>query len=208
MQLNKTAPNLLLPLLLLMAGASSLITALLTFNGRYLKIGYQELPDGVASKGMEVWGLHLIFLVLTILIYICVMLCLAWPKIVKKPLKKGQILSILFGLILLTIPFFPYPFEFQLRNYQSPSDVTYVLLAQGSADFIDGNENSFMGSQQKVNVEEFYNNDNGTVRRFNCIVNRDWWFGKLGIQNSFYPRLDNVNHLKLLENRCQEIKNE
>lgn len=103
--------------------------------------------------------------------------------------------------------FFPKPFEFQVRHYQSLSDGTYILLSKGAADFVDGNEGSFTGRIKQAKVEHLYD-QNGSERNFNCLTNDAWRWGKLTVKHHFYPNLDDENHLQLLESRCQETTHE
>jgi hypothetical protein len=189
--------------MMLLAAVSSFITAYLVIDGRYIPIGYQQSPAGTAYAGMEVWDLHHVFIVLTVTIYLVAIICLFWPKLFGKMLSLPKSLGLLLGLLFMVFTFFPKPFEFQVRHYQSLSDGTYILLSQGSADFVDGNE-GFTGSIQQETIEDFYNKD-GELRQFKCVTNDAWWWGKLTVKHHFYPILDETNHLKLLESRCQEI---
>lgn len=201
------AANISFAVMILLAGLSSVITAYLVMFGRYLELGYKTNAEDVAYAGMQVWDLHHVFTVLTVVLFACALIALFWPKLFGKPLGLVKASASLFGLILLAVTFFPYPFEFQIRHYASASDGTYILLAQGSADFVDGNEGAFTGSLQEEKVESFYTKD-GSTRNFNCITNDAWWWGKLAVTHHFYPILDDKNHLTLLETRCKEITHE
>lgn len=189
--------------MILMAAIASFITAYLVIFGRYIPIGYQQDANGTAYAGMEIWDLHHVFIILTVVIYLVAMICLCWPKLFDKMLSLPRALGLLLGLVLVVFTFFPKPFEFQVRHYQSLSDGTYILLSQGSADFVDGNE-GFTGSIQEETIEDFYD-EAGQVRQFKCVTNDAWWWGKLTVKHHFYPILDKDRHLKLLESRCQEI---
>ncbi len=196
--------NISFVIMMLLAGLSSFVTAYLVMFGRYLELGYKTNAADIAYAGMQIWDLHHVLTVLTLVLYACALACLFWPKLFGKPLGLPKASALLFGLTLLAVTFFPYPFEFQVRHYASASDGTYVLLAQGSADFVDGNEGAFTGNLQEEKVESFYTKD-GNTRNFNCVTNDAWWWGKLAVTHHFYPILDDKNHLTLLETRCKEI---
>jgi len=189
--------------MILLAAMASFITAYLVLFGRYIPVGYQQDVSDTAYAVMEIWDLHQLFIVLTLVIYLAALICLVWPKLFGKMLSQTEALGLLLSLILLVFTFFPKPFEFQVRNYPSPSDGTYISLSQGSADFADGNK-GFTGSIQEETIEDFYN-EAGQVRQFKCVTNEAWWWGKLTVKHDFYPNLDKHRHLELLESRCQEI---
>ena len=193
----KPLPNLSFIVMMLLAALTSFITAYLVMFGRYIEIGYKESADGIAYAGMQIWDLHHPFIVLTVLLYICAAISFLWQKFLGKPLSLPKASVLLLGLVFLAMTFFPYPFEFQVRHYTSNSDATYIHLSEASE--------SFTGSHQTEEVEDFYDEDWNT-RRFKCITKDQWWWGKLFVSHNFYPILDKENELKLLESRCQEIK--
>lgn len=203
-QQPSSPPNISFIVMILLSAVASFLTACLVMFGRYLELGYKTNAKDVAYAGMQIWDLHHVFIVLTVVLYAAALIALIWPKLFNKPLGLLKMLALLLGLILLAITFFPRPFEFQVRHYTSASDGTYILLAQGSADFVDGNEGTFTGSIEEEKVESFYTKD-GNTRNFNCVTNEAWWWGKLAVTHHFYPILDDKNQLTLLETRCKEI---
>lgn len=203
---EKPSLNASFTAMILLAAIASFITAYLVMFGRYIPVGYQQDTSGTAYAGMEIWDLHHVSTVLTVVIYLVAMICLFWPKLFGKMLSLPKALGLLIGLVFVVFTFFPKPFEFQVRDYQSLSDGTYILLSQGSADFVDGNE-GFTGSIQEETIEDFYD-EAGQVRQFKCVTNDAWWWGKLAVTHHFYPILDDKNHLTLLETRCKEITHE
>ncbi|MGB4811541.1 MAG: hypothetical protein WBP13_03540 [Methylophilaceae bacterium] len=205
---QKSEKNLSFIVLMLFASISAFITAILIIFGRYLEIGYKTTPDDISYAGMQIWDLHQVFTVITLVFIFCALVCFFWQKLFKKVLSLPSALLLLLLLMLWAVTFFPYPFEFQLRYYASASKGTYIILAQNSGDFIDGNEDSFAGSKQTGEVESFYDEKSTNTRNFNCVTNRAWWWRKLAISQSFYPILDKKNHLSLLEKNCKEITHE
>lgn len=199
------ARNLALFATLALASLFSFLTAVLMITGRYTQVGYQADSDGSAYAGMEIWGLNQVAAVITIILFACAIICAAWPKAYGKAITWPKLLLILFSLLLLGMTFFPWPFEFQVRQYHSASQQTYILLAQGSSDFIDGNEKTFTGSLKKEEIESFYPEHGADTREFNCVTETSWWWGKLAVIHNFYPILDKQNHLALLQKHCKEI---
>ena len=197
--------NLALMAMLILGSLSSFVTAILMISGRYIQLDYLATPDGSAYAGMEIWGLNQVAAVITIILFTCAIISAAWPKAYGKPITWPKLLLILFSLLFLGMTFFPSPFEFQVRQYHSASQQTYILLAQGSADFIDGNEETFTGSLKKEEIESFYPEQGADTREFNCVTETSWWWGKLAVIHNFYPILDKQNHLALLQKHCKEI---
>lgn len=196
-----TAPKPLLNLsfivMMLLGALTSFITAYLVMFGRYIKIGYKENADGIAYAGMKIWDLHHLFIVLTVLLYICAVTSFLWQKFLGKPLSLPKASVLLLGLVFLAVAFLPYPFSFRVHHYTSVSDVTYIYFSEASENFT--------GSRQREEIETFYDKDWNT-RRFECITEDQWRWGKLTVLHNFSPILDKENELKLLESRCQEIK--
>ena len=197
--------NLALMAMLILGSLSSFVTAILMISGRYIQLDYLATPDGSAYAGMEIWGLNQVAAVITIILFTCAIISAAWPKAYEKPITWPKLLLILFSLLFLGMTFFPWPFEFQVRQYHSASQQTYILLAQDSADFIDGNEETFTGSLKKEEIESFYPEQGADTREFNCVTETSWWWGKLAVIHNFYPILDKQNHLALLQKHCKEI---
>ena len=197
--------NVALTVMLILGSLLSFITAVLMISGRYIQLGYLATPDGNAYAGMEIWGLNEVAAVLTVIVFITAIISAVWPKVFAKNISWLQLSLSLLSLVFLGLTFFPWPFEFQVRQYHSASQHSYILLAQDSADFIEGNENIFTGSLRKEEIENFYPEHGADTREFNCVTETSWWWGKLAVIHNFYPILDKQNHLALLQKHCQEI---
>lgn len=208
MESKQTPANASFIIFIFLAAISSFITGYLTMFGRYLEPGYKTTADDISYAGMQIWDLNQPFVVLTIVFYVCAGLSALWPKLFGKPITLAKAFLMWLLLTFLAITFFPYPFEFQLRHYQSAANMTYIMLDSSSGDFIDGNENAFAGSKVEEKGETFYGKDFTSARQFNCVSTRAWWWGNLSVSHAFYPILDKENNLKLLEKNCKEVTNE
>ena len=177
-----TAPKPLLNLsfivMMLLGALTSFITAYLVMFGRYITIGYKENADGIAYAGMKIWDLHHLFIVLTVLLYICATTSFLWQKFLGKPLSLPKASVLFLGLVFLAITFLPNLFSFQVRHCASISDATYIHFSEASK--------SFTWSHQIEEIETFYDEDWNT-RRFECITQDQWRWGKLTVLHNFYP---------------------
>ena len=112
------------------------------------------------------------------------------------------------ALIIALIAFLPKPFEFQIRNYNDATHMTYIFLTPNASDGFAGNQNKFMGSAQKETLNVYYHekdNPNET-KLFVCIGERAWWWGKLTIIKNFSPVFETqTTQLKLLQQFCKPI---
>lgn len=83
--------------MMLLEALSSFSTAYLVMFGDYLTIGYLENARGSAYAGMQIWDLHLVFAVLTMVIYLATLICPFCPKLF------GKVLSLPKSLVLLLL---------------------------------------------------------------------------------------------------------
>lgn len=197
--------NVALIVMLMLASISCVVTAVLMISGRYIQLSYQANSHGNPYAGMEIWGLNQVAVMFSLILFVCAAVSAVWPSAFAKNVTWPKLLTILISLLFLSVTFFPSPFEFQVRQYHSASQQTYILLAQDSADFIEGNEALFTGSLKREKIEDFYPVNTSNAREFNCVTETSWWWGKLAVIHNFYPILDKQNHLQLLERNCKEI---
>ncbi|WP_374335613.1 hypothetical protein [Leeia sp.] len=199
-------PNLPAAIYMGLFSVSSFCTAILMLSGGYNTFGLQQIlnkdGDTLNAGGLEIWGLNQLFMLLSALFMLMGLGCMLWLRWRGKSPSMWLSMLLLPVALFLLITFYPRPFEFQLRYYQGPAFATYVLLAQDSGDFIDGNEDRFYGQMDKRGVETYYL-DNGESRYFDCITERNWWWGKLAVHHGRYFILDANHHLALLQQYCK-----
>jgi hypothetical protein len=182
-----------------------LLAGVLRLQADYFELDYStgarpsmDTPD----HGAQVWDVHVLALAIAYAGMFTALLSWLWQAYRKRPPHVWAVVPMLIVGALVAVVAMPKPFEFQARLYAGPAFPTYVLIAQDSADFIDGNEDRWLGYQETIEDELYYDEATSESRYFQCRTQREWWVGKLAIRRSFYPILDDANQLKLFQEHC------
>lgn len=200
--------------LMLLTSLLSLMTAIAIFSLQYFTLGYVTDADDIGQSGMQIWDIHKVLTVLLITTWLVALIAFLWSKITKKTFSNKGLIVLLLTMYVLAIVFLPYPFDgFQVRHYVDPASITSIILSANSADFIDGNEGIFMGSQQKIETQTIDTKlVSGEIdiaiepKMYDCVVEQSYWFGHISVLRSFYPILDKKNGDKLIFQRCKPAK--
>jgi magnesium-transporting ATPase (P-type) len=199
--------------LMLLTSLLSFLTAISIFSFRYFTIGYVEEAKDLPTAGMQIWDIQNVFVVLIIATLLSMLIVFLLHKILKKSISNIGLCCLLLGMYVLAIVFFPRPFEFQVRHYDGPANTTYMILSGTSGDFIDGNENIFMGTRIKNETQQITKKlANGEIDYalpsdlYDCVVEKAYWFGHVSVVQSFFPILDKKNGDNLILQRCKPAK--
>lgn len=205
--------NLHLVILMVLISLFSFLTGLAIIFWRYFEIAYVVLDD-LSVSGTQIWDIHQLFLVLLLAIVFCLVLVIVLQKVFKKNLSNKGFIGLIISALILSIIFYPPKLEFQIRHYNNITDSTYINLTASSADFIDGNEDSFMGAITTKNTVQVYPihvdgsaDLSGESKIYECVEHQSYWFGHISIYQSFYPILDKINGDNKIKSRCKFLRN-
>ncbi|MBC7756530.1 MAG: hypothetical protein H7Z20_07820 [Bdellovibrio sp.] len=197
--------------LVMLVSLLSLLTALTIFLAfDYFTIGLIKDAEDLPIAGMQIWDIHKLLVVLIMATLVMGLVLFIGQKILKKTISNSGLVRLTGATFVLAIVFFPNPFEFQIRHYNGPAEATYIVFSGDSGDFIDDNEDIFMGKRIKNSTAQITKLlPNGEIDYtlasdlYDCVEEKAYWFGHISVVHSFLPILDKKNGDVLIKKTCK-----
>ncbi|MDN3236881.1 hypothetical protein [Pseudomonas sp. WAC2] len=167
-----------------------------------IHIGYDSvsLPNGLeaGTRGYVINGLTSLLFALALTTAVTAAFIKAGGRYrARLPVPVTALIMWLLFNVLLVI-FYPSALEVQVRHYSGPAFIDFFSLRD--------RKGSFQGSADKSQMLTYYQDCAARSEQcpvYECVTEKQWWFGGFQKIQGFYPGLDIENQKKLLDQYCQ-----
>jgi hypothetical protein len=167
-----------------------------------IHIGYDSvlLPNGLETgiRGYVINGLTSLLFALALTTAVTAAFIKAGGRYrTRLPVPVTALIIWLLFNVLLVI-FYPSALEVQVRHYKGPAFIDFFSLKD--------RKGSFQGTADKSQMLTYYQDCAARSEQcpvYECVTDRQWWFGGYEKINGFYPGLDTANQKRLLDQYCQ-----
>lgn len=199
-------------LYLILSALMGLCTAMINLLGaNYIELNLKQNAKDVYYAGTQIWNLHYITLMLSVVLLVCGIIALVYQFTRKRALPVWVFCALPVLGIVLCLTVIPFKNEFQVRTYSSEAESAYFLISPTSDDFIDGNDNQLMGKNEHWSGNLYFplladgSEDYQHAEYYQCPEKNEYWFGYLSYITHFLPVLlsDKAKQHQLYKTRCK-----